>query len=567
MWVLRPAVPDSPTLRFSHRLPQGMDFPTDVYSAGLAIARDGRRIAYVARDLESGDTHLYSLELNEFRASRLAATEGASSPFFSPDGRWIGFFASGKLKKVSIQGAPLVELSEAPFGGGGAWTKDNFIYFLRSMPGEIWRVPAGGGPTESVTKLEANEFVHFSPVTLPGSNAVLFAAYDRAQTTSVFLLEPASGDRSLLVESGDTPTYAPSGHLLYAHSGKLMAVAFDSRGLQPKGTAVPVLEGIQGRQWGLGDFYDLSDNGVLVHVPGLGGRPARRLIWLEPGGEPDPSSKNVERYIDPSLSPDGRRLAVAVGGDGLQQLWTLDLMRDTLTRLTFLEESAAYAPIWTPDGRRITFSASNEIFSVAVDGSEIPEALFQGGELYELVLPTSWTPDGVTLAYTKFAGFRSDVWLYDPGTNPPTQPFLATDADEGQAVFSPDGSWLAYTSNESGRHEVYVTAFPGPGGKSQISTNGGNQPRWARDGHELYYIERTSMMAVGIETRPVFTPGRPREIFDRYWPLEGAVANYDVAPDGRFLIIEPNPDEAAHQEIRIVVNWFPELKRLVPTDP
>ena len=428
-----------------------------------------------------------------------------------------------------------------------------------------------------LTRFEKRDVSQRWPEFLPGGKAVLFAAgpsttnWANAQVT---VLSVVTGERRNLIQGGMYPRYAASGHLVYAQGGSLMAVPFDSQQLTVTGAAVPVAEGVLESLSNGAAQYSLSATGSLVYVPGGVQASQRRLVWVNRKGAELPLAAPAHAYRGPRLSPDGRRVAVAIE-EQETQTWLYDLSRETLTRLTF-DGIANYNPVWRPDGKRIAFQSSKEgrlnIFWQLADGSGGLERLSTSE--YNNA-PNSWSPDGQLLAFIQInptTGY--DIWVLrmdDPSTGSgqvrKAQPFLQTPFNEGAPRFSPDGRWLAYTSDESGRNEIYVQPYPGPGGKSQISTDGGTEPVWNPNGRELFYRSGDKMMAVEIATQPGFAAGKARMLFEgQYVPTPATFPNYDVSPDGqRFLMLKAAEQATAPNQINVVLNWFEELKQKVPT--
>ena len=345
------------------------------------------------------------------------------------------------------------------------------------------------------------------------------------------------------------------------------AAPFDLEHLQLTGPPAVVLEGIAIYSKELGQTqFSVSESGSLVYIPG--GLSQRTLVWVDRQGAVEPLAAPLRIYDDPRLSPDGQRLAVQLGPEGNSDIWIYHIPRGTLTRLTF---ERGNMPRWTPDGKRVAFGSTRaggpeNLFWKPADSSGPAEQLTESERVQ---LPSSWSPDGQVLAFEEFhptAG--SDIWVLPLQGERKPRPFLQTQFVERAPMFSPDGHWLAYTSNESGRNEVYVQPYPGPGGKWQISNEGGNEPLWAKNGRELFYRDGDKMMAVPVTTQPTFRAGTPTLLFEGQYhnDFNWSPPNYDVTPDGqRFLMIQPGEQEAATQ-INVVLNWFEELKRLVPTD-
>ena len=354
-----------------------------------------------------------------------------------------------------------------------------------------------------------------------------------------------------------------------------MAMPFDSKRLTTIGAAVPMVEGVLQSSLNGAAQYTFSPTGSLVYVSGGIQSAQSRLVWVSRNGTEQPVAAPAHAYQFPRLSPDGRQVAVGIA-EQESQIWLYDLSRDTLTRLTF-EGKANLNPVWTPDGKRIAFNSNKEgplnPFWQLADGSGGLEQLATSEDAN---VPMSWSPDGRLLAVIEVNPTTGlDIWVLrmgDPSASSgqvrKAQPFLRTAFNESVPQFSPDGRWLAYISDESGRYEIYVQPYPGPGGKWQISTEGGTEPVWNRNGRELFYRSGDKMMAVDIATQPGFAAGKPRVLFEGpYVPTPLTATNYDVSPDGqRFLMLKPSDQaQAAPTQINVVLNWFEELKRRVPS--
>ncbi len=531
--------------------------------------------------------------MDSLEAKPVPGTEGAVNPFFSPDGQWLGFFAGGKLKKVSVSGGAALTLCGASATPRGAsWGSQGMIAFAPTTVGVLRQVSEAGGAPQPLTRLEKGEVSQWWPEFLPGGKAVLFAAagggYANWTNAKVAVQAVGRGQRRDLVQGGTHPRYAPSGptsrigrdsgrqagHLVYAQGGILMAVPFDLERLEVTGAAVPVVEGVLESPSSGPSQYSFSATGSLVYVPGGVQAAQRRLMWVNRHGVEQPLASPARAYRYPRLSPDGRRVGATID-EQETQVWIYDLARETLTRLTF-EGNTNYTSAWTPDGKRIAFISNREgpqnVFWQLADGSGGRERLTTSEYVNS---PSSWYPDGQLLAFIEVnptTGF--DIWvlrLGDPstplGAGRKAQLFLRTPFNESAPRFSPDGRWLAYVSDDSGRWEIYVQPYPGPGGKWLISTEGGTEPVWNPNGRELFYRSGDKMMAVEITTQQGFSAGNPRVLFEgHYLPTPATFPNYDVTPDGqRFLMVKASEQEAAATQINVVLNWFEELNRRVPT--
>jgi serine/threonine-protein kinase len=511
-----------------------------------------------------------------------------SSPavFFSPDGAWIAYHGSGKLKKVPTAGGASITICDwaslPGTGMNGTWGADDTIIFASGAPtgvgtGEhgLWRVPAAGGKPQVLTSPDPQkaETAHGWPHFLPGGKAVLFSiktakSWDDAR---IAVLNLRTGEQRVLLEGGSNPRYAPTGHLIYARGGSLFTVAFDPERLQLKGTPSPALGSISWNSFtGFAD-YSFSELGDLVYVPGGAEAQKTTMVWVDRTGKTEAIEAPPRAYFNPFISPDGRRVTMTIKGrsEDNWDIWVYDLARRTLTKLTY--GSLNNAATWRPDGKRVAFrnrnpSGENGIFWAPADGSGPAEQLLATGGP---ATPVSWLPDGGALLFYG-AAEHAGIWVLpiqrSPTDSAPTPRAAVKGASNPQV--SPDGRWLAYQSSESGIVQVYVQSFPGLIGKWQISTDGGDSPRWSRNGRELFYRHGQNMMAVDIETGDGFRAGTPKVLFEgRY--LGGPVGmqpaiGYDVSPDGkRFLMIKAESEPNAGQ-LEVVENWFGELRRQVP---
>jgi serine/threonine-protein kinase len=566
-WGLRPSPLPRPVSRTVITLPPGQRLAVADQPA-VALSPDGTHLAYVA--IQGGTQQIYLRAMDSLAATPIPGTEGAVNPFFSPDGQWLGFFAGGKLKKVSASGGTALSFNDTAFPVGASWNSQGMIAFAPSPVSVLQQVSEAGGTPQPLTRLAKGEVSHRWPEFLPGGKAVLFGAgtnYANWSNARVVVQKVETGERRDLIQAGTHPRYAPSGHLVYMQAGSLMAVPFDLERLEVTGTAVPVVQGVLQSTPNWAAQYSFSATGSLVYVPGGLQAAQCRLVWVNRNGAEQSLASPARAYRYPRLSPEGRRLAVGIT-EPEPQVWLYDVSRETLTRLTF-EGNANLNPIWTPDGKRIVFQSNRagppNVFWQLADGSGGLERLITS-EYAQAA--NSWSPDEQFLAFieiTPTTGY--DIWVLRLNDRK-AQPFLRTPFTESAPRFSPDGRWLAYVSDESGRFEVYLQPYPGPGGKWLISTEGGTEPVWNPNGRELFYRIGDKMMAVEITMQPGFSAGKPKVLFEgKYLPTPITFSNYDVSPDGRhFLMLKPSDQEAAAStQINVVLNWFEELKRRVPT--
>jgi serine/threonine-protein kinase len=517
-----------------------------------AFSPDGNRLVY-----PSGG-RLYLHQLDQMEAAAIPGTEGGTYPFFSPDGQWIAFFDDGKLMKIDLRGGLPIPLCDASDEPDGSWGDDGTILFTPTATTGLSRVSASGGPPAFVTTLDSRhgELSHRYPEFLPGGKAALFTILKKpTRESQIALLILETGERRVLLEGGYNPWFSPSGHIVYARDGRLLAAAFDLENLALSGDPIPILERVAR------GHVSLSRNGSLAYVPA--GPVESTLMRVDRKGQSRPLSETGRSfYFGPRLSPDGTRLAVSISTDGKDSIWVDDLERDALNRLSS-GTVGDYFPVWSPDGARIAYVSGGDIVWQAADGSADAETLLPGLLQNNFTL-SSWSPDGSLLAFSKTGDRLADIWLLSIDGET-LRPFLETPADESGAVFSSDGRWIAYVSNESGRYEVYVRSYPGPGGKSQVSTEGGIQPTWSRTGREIFYRNGDKMMAVAVSTGPPMRLSKARLLFEgQFVGASGGYsynvlgrATYDVAPDGeQFIMLKENESARIH----IVLNFAEELK-------
>jgi len=558
--------PPRPVARFALTLPPGSPLAGSDRPL-LALSPDGTRLVYVA--LREGSTQLFLRTLDELTATPIRGTEGGTGPFFSPDGEWIGFFAGGKLKKVAVTGGTTLSLCDAPDGRGASWGPDDTIIFAPESGTGLHRVSAAGGTPEVLTTPDTahNERSHRWPEFLPGGKAVLFAVEPpmaNFDTSAIEVLALDTRARKVVHHGGNSPRYAPTGHVLFGRHGAVLALPFDPRRLAVTGNPAPVIEGVATAVVSHAPHYAVAASGTLAFVPGTREKFERNLVWVDRKGQEQLIAAPPRGYEHPRLSPDGKKIALHIIESASNDIWVYDLERGTLTRLTFgpLDET----PAWMPDGRRVTYASDRPglqprtVFSKPTDGSGQEEPLWQGQPHLHL---GNWSPDGRTLV-TADTGAGGDLVVLSLDKTGSARPLEQTPFIERTPALSTDGRWLAYASHATGREEIYVEAFPDRGGRWQISTEGGREPAWARNGRELFYRNGDRLMAVPVSTAPAFSAGTPSMLFEGRYLSNPDRTRYDVSPDGqRFLMIK---GEAAPTQITLVLDWFQELTRQVPPD-
>ncbi len=566
-WNLKPAAPSTalPIARLAVTLPPGDQI---VSEASIALSPDGSNVAYLG--LRAGIQQLYVRPIDSLEATPIAGTQSGAYPFFSPDGQWLGFFQQGKLKKVPVTGGATQILGDAANGRGAHWGVDDNIYFAPLSNSGIWKVPASGGASQEVTKVDRGkgEISHRFPQILTGGKALLFTVWTGlgADEKHLNLQILETGERRVLIQGGDTGRYVPTGHVVAFRSGTPLAIPFDMASLTVSSAPpVPLTELVR---TGEGSVYALAESGTLAYVPGRPATNGSRLAWVDRTGKVEalpPLSAGINGL---TMSPDGRRAAVNSEGGGIG---IYDFTRATLTPLIPPSAGASQAPVWTHDGTRIVYRGTRtgfrNLYWKAVNGAGEEERLTTSENLQT---PESVSLDGKWLAYYEIdPKTGEDIWVLPLEGERKPQAFLKTAFSELNPHFSPDGRWMAHTSNESGRFEIYAQPFPGPGARVQISTEGGTDPVWSRNGRELFYLNNDKMMAVNVTTEPSLTTliaGAPRVLFQgRFARSLTAISSFDIAPDGqRFLMVPDTQSEQSATQINVVLNWFEELKRLVP---
>jgi serine/threonine-protein kinase len=568
---------DRPLVRLDVDLGADVSLPAGVES-GLAISPDGTQLVFAS----GSPSKLFTRRLDQSKATELPGTQGASSAFFSPDGRWVGFYANGKVSKMSVEGGAIVPLADTNNFLGAGWSEDGIFLVIGNPHEGLVRVSAEGGPQETLAERGGEEIALCFPQVLPGGKAVLFYALPTLEPdkATVEVLTLADRHRKTVVRGGASPRYVATakgaGYLIYANQATLFAVPFDPDKLETRGTAEPILDEVAYEKYTGASHWDVSPapsgHGTVVYRKSSGGPPEMATLqWVDATGGNEPLAAEPGAYLSVNLSPDGKRAALMVGEAATADLWVYDLQRDAMTRLTF--GGSNRFPCWSPDGQFLVYAAAGKgIFQVRADGAGPPQILMPGKDIK---VPGSFTPDGKRLAFHDFGGGKAQIWtvpleirngLLKAGE--PEQ-FLKTSFTEQDPAFSPDGRWLAYSSTESGRNEVYVRAFPPPasgqGGKWQISNNGGDRPFWLRQGHELVYGSGSGLMAVRYTVSgDTFVVDKPRMWFEKL----GKIRDGDIAPDGkRMLVLRPvvsvEPPKQEHTVV-FLENFFDELRRKVP---
>lgn len=564
---------DRPLVRLDLDMGPGVTLASAV-GANVILSPDGSRLVFVAEDSMS-TRHLFTRRLDQPAPAELPGTGGAFSPFISPDGEWVAFFAEGKLKKTAFAGGAPVVLCDAPNPRGGAWGEDGNIIAELDIRGPLSRISSQGSAPASLTQLDKGrgELSHRWPQLLPGGKAVLFTSHINPtgfETASIAVLDLTNNRKKMLPLTGTSGRYAPSGHVLYVNGATLYAAKFDANRLELLGPPAPVIDRVMySRLTGAAEF-DVSQMGTMVYR--VGGRESGRptIQWLWPDGRTVPLLAKPGEYLFPRVSPEGARVTFTSSEGSRTNVWLYDRQRDTLGRLTY---GLGYdsSPVWTPDGQFVVFYSQGGIFFRRADGAGKTELLTSSKNSQ---YPSSFTKDGKWLAFAEANPATSwDIWTVPVQTEAgrlragKPQPVLNTHFSEMYPAFSPDGRWLAYASNENGKFDVFVRAFPESGARWQISNNGGDKPVWSPNGHELLFrAESGHVMAATYRwSGDSFVADKPRFWSQKITADVGFASNFDIAPDGKSVVAliapESGEDERDRGRVVFVQNFFDELRR------
>jgi serine/threonine protein kinase/dipeptidyl aminopeptidase/acylaminoacyl peptidase len=553
-------------VRFLIHPPENSSFVSTGLTAGpVTVSPDGRRLAFVATTAE-GRNLLRVRSLDAISPQALTGTEGASWPFWSPDSRFVGFFAQGKLKKIEASGGPALTLCDASEGRGGTWNRDGVIVFAR-VAGALHRVSDSGGVASAVTKLDEAraENTHRSPCFLPDGQHFLYVGSTRTgETATVYVASLESAESKLLLRANSNVAYA-QGYLLFLVERTLMAQPFDAKGLETVGTAFPIAQQIQSDS--RRGVFSVSENGVLAYQTGSVVE-GSQLTWLDRGGNSLGVLGDLADYRNLHLSPDGKMAAVSIVDPqtGNMDIWLYEIARGLRTRFTS-DPAQERVAMWSPDGSRIVFNSDRkghfDLYQKASSGTGSGELLLESNFAK---FPSSFSPHGRFLIYQIAEGdgsnTKSDLWVLPLSGDQKPYPFLGTEFAEAGGEFSPNGRWVAYTSDESRSNEIYVAPFPGPGGKRQISTGGGSQPKWRGDGKEIFYLSPDNkLMAAEVNGEGTsFEVGAVRALFETRAERPGRSV-YDVADNGQRFLVNTAVEQKSSSPITVVLNWTADLKQ------
>jgi serine/threonine protein kinase len=550
--------------------PEGTVFHLPSSGPGpVQVSPDGSHLAFSARH-EDGRVVLWVRSLEDSEARPLTGTEGAVYPFWSPDSRSIGFFGQGKLKTITAAGGPPVAIADASNAKGGSWSDVGVILFTPDHASPIYRVSATGGEARAITEVNAErgENSHRHPRFLPDGRHFLF--FSRTGTTNMtgeesgVWIASLDGEEARFLFHTQTQAQFASGNLLWVQDGTLMSRPFDPDRMEFTGDSVPTANRVMHLRGASAGAFAVSDNGVLAYQSGEDTQPAQ-LVWRDSRGVKLGTLGDLAPQASPDISPDGQRaLAVITDSEtGTEDIWIYEVSRGIRSRFTF-DPAPDINPVWSPEGERVAFASARrghfDLYLKSFVGTGTEELIFESENEDS---PSDWSADGRFLAFQSFdAQTQFDILVLPMNGEQEPTPFVQTSFNETQAKFSPDGRWVAYVSDESGRDEVYVAPFPGPGRKWQVSTSGGVNPAWRSDGKEFYFLSGDSrLMAVEVVSATSrFDVGEPRALFET--PRAGALVTlFDVADNGeRFLVLVPIEDRSAFS-LSLVLNWPAALGR------
>ncbi len=553
-------------LRLSIVLPEKSDL------RAAALSPDGSRLVFVAKD-SSGKKLLWIRPLDSLAVQPLAGTENPSFPFWSPDSRFVGFFADGKLKKIDASGGPPQTLCDAPISRGGTWNREGVILFA-PIASPVYRVSAAGGLATPVTRFDParGETTHRWPFFLPDGRHFLylvasFGSGGQQEKMGIYVGSLDSKEEKFLLRANSNVAYAPPGYLLFFRERSLLAQLFDAKGLRITGDPFPVAEQIQYFPQIYSALFSISENGVLLYRAASASA-ASRLLWFDRSGKEIGSLGTPGDQANPRISPDGKRVALDITDPqtGNMDIWIYDLSRGIPTRFTF-DPAEDTTPIWSPDGSRIVWGSNRskvrDLYQKDSSGAGSEEVLFRSGSAK---FSTDWSPDGRFILHRVVDPKTNlELWVLPVAGDGKPIPFIKATFGVDHGQFSPEGRWVAYSSNESGKWEVFVIPFPGPGGKWQVSTAGGSEPRWRRDGKELFYLAPDGkLMAVEVKEGPTFEAGAARPLFQtrrREHVSSTDLFSYDVSADGQRFLVNTDVGEVTSSPLTVVLNWTAELKR------
>ena len=540
---------------------------TTMSQAGsLAVSPNGKFVAFVAL-AEGGSNSIYLRPFDSLQARRIPGTDDATFPFWSPDSQFIGFFAQGKLKKVDILGGPAQNLCDATAGRGAAWGKNGMILFSPSLGDGLYKVPASGGIPVQITQLETanGESTHRWPHILPDGEHFLFLIQSvKPEKTGFFVTSLNSKERKRILGDSTRAEYSDAGYLVFVRESNLVAQKFDLKKLEVSGEAFPIAENLYMEPGAGTASFSVSTKGVLAYAA-TSGYGSQQFTWMDRAGKQISSIGDPGILGDPWLSPDEKRLALYYmsrsSAGNKPDIYVVDLAQNIFTRFTF-DPGNEFNPAWSPDGTQIVFSSNRagpyDIFMKEVGGSSEEKVLFASSD-WKFV--SDWTRDGRYIVFENDSPkTKADIFILPMFGDRKPYPYLQTQFNEAQGNVSPDGRWIAYGCDDTGRSEIYVQSFPNAGSKRQVSTAGGTQPRWSSNQKELFYLSPDGMlMSVEVQTRTSFEAGVPQVLFNTRVPSIPLIGNdrnqYFVSADAQRFLVNRISASQLTTPITVIFNW------------
>jgi len=550
-----PRPTDKRAISFAIEIP---DKASDI--GDMAVSPDGRLIVFEASI--DGKAVLFLRSLESIDLKRLPGTEDAYLPFWSPDSHYIGFFADNKLKKIDVNGSSTQTICDSGGSSGGTWNSEGVILFS-SQGQPLRRVAAAGGAPTVALPLEPKAIQHDYPLFLPDGNHFLYCSWDGNPSSTDFYVGALDGTRRELFTVNSNVSYTAPGYLLFARDNTLMAQAFDASKLALSGDPFPVLEHVAFDGGSSFSYFSVAASGTIVFRKSTDN--ARQLIWIDRSGKQIAAAGPPGSYNDIMLSPDGERAAMQKIDGANSDIWIMDLVRGVPLRFTFAETSEDN-PSWSPDGKYLIYTSTNAanhttFFRKNASGGGNEEKIYETDAATDD--GTEWSSDGKNVLLEQGTpNTLQDIWVLPLDGSGSAHALLNSQFSEYHPRFSPDGRWFAYVSNESGRAEVYVQTFPLSGGKWQVSTAGGAQPHWRRDGKELYFIAPDrKLMAVDVKLGQTFEMGTPKPLFQTQVSSFGSPNRYDVSADGQKFLVNSTVQDTSHAPLVVILNWAPGIKK------
>lgn len=557
--VSRWSVPLPAGTRLGYPLPGGW-FD---YAGLVAISADGARVAYAVQD-QRRQVELYVRELGAVRGWPISGTTNARAPFFSPDGQWLGFLANDMVQKVALGGGSPQKICDVGrvVSFDACWSPDGESIVYATDDG-LWLVPAAGGSGEPLTTPDADrgEVGHHSPRFTSDGRSIFFTVSVTPET-HLALLSLKTRTWDIIVQNASQGVSVTNGYLVFARAGELLASPYDASEQRVDGSAVSVLQGVHTTP-GIGGVilthFDISETGTLVYAPASSAGTVDQLLWVDKAGNETVVTSGPGTWVHPRLSPDGERISMDIhSADGMRDIYIYEIQRGQLNRLT--ETGTTWESEWRPDGRRIAIMSGApagqwSLFWLPSDFSGSPELFYRSSH----AVPANWLPDGKSLLFHELV--EGGIWRISPGVDTEPEVVMHTAANERFPSLTPDGKWMAYVADESGRREVFVRSFPDPGARYRVSIDGGGEPVWSPDGRQLFFRQRDQMFSVSVSYQPVFSVGRPEALFRGRYDAAAVSGHqhYDISPDGKRFLMIKHGKPVGPGEVRVVLGWSQEL--------